>query len=255
MSERKSVWALIREYSETQGGVFTQQEVISWMRRHAPDQANDRTIRTHVRGAAWNVGDRSQFTSREPFLTRVARGEFRRATEAEVAAWREASSTVTPSAPGRTQLIAEQGDASLEWHTEANTQRMLIEWLQSDGWTVTRAADTESGEHGIDVIAERGSEVLAVEVKGYPSRWRVRGPLRGERKAGHPNNQASKWFAHAVVPAMRVRGAEPSWRSAICFPDFPMYRRLYADTAVSLAACAIEMWLVTEDGQVERLVT
>ncbi len=39
----------------------------------------------------------------------------------------------------------------------------------------------------------------------------------------------------------------------MCFPDFPVYRSLHAETASSLRAAGIAVWLVTEGGQVERL--
>src|SRR4051794_6635658 len=80
-SERAlSVWDRLREYAETQTGAFTSQEAISWFRRHVPGQATDSTIRVHTRGASWNVDNRSQFAGREPFLTRVGHGTFRRMT-------------------------------------------------------------------------------------------------------------------------------------------------------------------------------
>lgn len=253
MTDEKPVWALLQDYAATQTGSFTSQEAISWFRRHAPNKAADSTIRVQMRGACTNVANREQFSAREPFLTRIGHGVFRRATEAEIESWREDREALL--APTRTprERISAEGDASVEWHTEANTQRMLVEHLEANGWTITRTANTESGEHGIDVIAERDQEILAIEVKGYPSLWHVRGPLKGQRKASSPNNQASKWFAHAIVPAMRVRSAEPLWRSAICFPDQPIYRRLYGGTATSLGVCGIEMWLVSENGSVEVL--
>ncbi|GAB3785380.1 DUF7669 domain-containing protein [Nocardioides ungokensis] len=83
-----TVWERLREYAATQSGAFTSQEALSWFRRHAPSQANDRTVRTHIRGACWNVGDRSQFSKREPFLTRIDRGLFRLATLEELQHWR-----------------------------------------------------------------------------------------------------------------------------------------------------------------------
>ena len=66
-----TVWELLREYAATQTGAFTSQEALSWFRRHAPDKANERTIRTHIRGASWNVDNRSQFSAKEPFLTKT----------------------------------------------------------------------------------------------------------------------------------------------------------------------------------------
>ncbi len=50
-----------------------------------------------------------------------------------------------------------------------------------------------------------------------------------------------------------LRTSEPQFESVMCFPDFPVYRSLHAETASSLRAAGIAVWLVTEGGQVERL--
>ena len=245
-----TVWALLRDYAATQSGAFTSQEALSWFRRHAPDKANERTIRTHIRGASWNVGNRSQFSSKEPFLTKLDRGLFRRARPEEIEG-RRADVPVPAIAP--MPAAPAKGDPASEWHTEENTQRLLAEWLAGEGWTIVRTANTATREHGLDVVAERDGQRLGVEVKGYPSRFYVTGPKRGQVKTSTPKEQAKKWYAHALVPAMRLRTREPDSMSVMCFPDFPVYRELYADTAVSLRAAAIEVWVVSQDGGVERL--
>lgn len=245
-----TVWELLRDYAATQSGAFTSQEALSWFRRHAPDKANERTIRTHIRGASWNVDNRSQFSSKEPFLTKLDRGLFRRARPEEIEGWR-----ADVPAPAVTPLpsVPAEGDPASEWHTEENTQRLLVEWLAGEGWTIVRTANTATREHGLDVVAERDGHRLGVEVKGYPSRFYVAGPKKGQVKTSTPKEQAKKWYAHALVPAMRLRTQEPDSLSVMCFPDFPVYRALYADTALSLRAAAIEVWVVSQNGGVERL--
>jgi Holliday junction resolvase-like predicted endonuclease len=245
-----TVWELLREYAATQSGPFTSQEALSWFRRHAHNKANERTIRTHIRGASWNVDNRSQFAAKEPFLTKLDRGLFRRARPEEIDGWRAGAPAPAiapmPAAPA-------EGDPASEWHTEANTQRLLVEWLAGEGWTIVRTANTATREHGIDVVAERDGQRLGIEVKGYPSRFYVTGPKKGQLKTSTPKEQAKKWYAHALVPAMRLRTREPDARSVMCFPDFHVYRELYADTALSLRAAAIDVWVVSQDGEVVRL--
>ncbi|MEP7736880.1 hypothetical protein ABKW28_04430 [Nocardioides sp. 31GB23] len=252
MSDRETmtVWELLRDYAATQSGAFTSQEALSWFRRHAPDKANERTIRTHIRGASWNVDNRSQFSSKEPFLTKLDRGLFRRARPEEIEGWR-----ADVPAPAVTPLpsFPAEGEPASEWHTEENTQRLLVEWLAGEGWTIVRTANTATREHGLDVIAERDGQRLGVEVKGYPSRFYVAGPKKGQVKTSTPKEQAKKWYARALVPAMRLRTQEPDSMSVMCFPDFPVYRELHADTAVSLRAAAIDVWVVSQDGGVVRL--
>lgn len=130
---------------------------------------------------------------------------------------------------------------------------MLVDWLKSEGWTIVRTANTAARQPGLDVLAERDGERLGVEVKGYPSRFYVVGPMKGQIKPTAPVEQARKWFAHALVPAMKLRTSEPTWRSAICFPDFTVYRRLHAETDAALSAAKIETWLVADTGRVEVL--
>jgi hypothetical protein len=243
VSDKSTVWDLVAEYAATQSGPFTSQEVLSWFRRHAPSKANERTVRTHVRGACWNVGDRSQFSSREPFLTRIDRGLFRRATSEEIVRWR-AGPTSTPAPIDATAEAptGAQPTPSAEWHTEASVQASLVTALAADGWRIVSVAKTATKEHGIDVIAARDGQTVGVEVKGYPSRDYADPKRAGEVKRSSPSNQAGHWYAQAVLAAMRIRGKEPTWRSVIVLPDFPRYRTLFSATAASLAAAQIEVW-------------
>lgn len=270
--EPVTVWDRLREYAATQSGPFTSQEVLSWFRRHAPSKANDRTVRTHVRGACWNVGDRSQFSNREPFLTRIDRGLFRRATIDEVEQWRSDNS-VEPStsaaehgaeartaaavsiAPTRADPLPEPQLGETErlsgvWHTEANVQSALVTALVTEGWRILSVANTASKEHGIDVAAARDSQTVGIEVKVFPSRGYADPARAGEAKRTSPSTQAGHWYAQAVLAAMRLRGKEPTWRSVIALPDFPRYRDLHAETAAPLAAAQIEIWWVDQVGAV-----
>ena len=275
-SERLTVWELLRQYAATQSGPFTSQEALSWFRRHAPSQANDRTVRTHLRGASCNVGDRSQFTHREPFLTRVDRGVFRRATEREVQEWRaehgdpkrrsaepergpespdQQGSASPPQNAPKSQAprpSAHEGRAGSEWHTEARVQSGLIAVLVNEGWRILSVANTATKEHGIDVVAARGDQTVGFEVKGFPTR-RYADPARAaETKRTAPSTQAGHWYAQAVLAAMRLRSKEPTWHSVIVLPDFPRYRELHSQTAGSLAASQIEVWWIEETGALHR---
>ena len=263
--QRQTVWERLREYAAGQSGPFTPQEALSWFRRHSSSEVNDRTVRTHIRGACWNVGDRSQFSSREPFLTKLDRGVFRRATSDELERWRardSAGSTAevaTPVAsttrgaaapredPSTTQL---QGSSqpSDEWHTEANVQASLVTALAAEGWRILSVANTATKEHGIDVVATRGDQTVGIEVKGFPSRNYADPARSSEKKRTSPSTQAGHWFSQAVLAAMRLRGKEPSWRSVIALPDFPRYRALYSETVGPLTAAGIEVWWVEASG-------
>lgn len=269
-NESLSVWELLREYAAGQSGSFTSQEVLSWFRRHAPAKANDRTVRTHIRGACWNVGDRSRFRAREPFLTRIDRGLFRRATPEELQPWRADHATDHPTdkaaaAPqlevtsgiGRAEtveLMPSNGTSgaavapSPEWHTETNIQASLVTSLATQGWRILAVANTATKEHGIDVVAERDGHTVGIEVKGFPSREYADPARAGESKRTSPSTQAAHWYSQAVLAAMRLRGKEPTWRSVIVLPDFPRYRALHAETSGSLDAARIDVWWIDSAG-------
>lgn len=273
-NDATTVWGRLREYAATQSGPFTSQEALSWFRRHAPSQANDRTVRTHIRGACWNVGDRSQFSRKEPFLTRIDRGLFRLATQDEVESWRaavgsgEAASTQSSSTPraddSADSSASTSDDVSAqakppgtpqvagEWHTEANVQAMLVTALVTSGWRILSVANTATKEHGIDVIAARDGQTVGIEVKGFPSRAYADPARAGEQKRTGPSTQAGHWYSQAVLAAMRLRGKEPGWRSVIALPDFPRYRDLHSETVGSLVAADIEVWWIDQRGELKR---
>ncbi|WP_407345789.1 hypothetical protein [Pengzhenrongella phosphoraccumulans] len=135
-----------------------------------------------------------------------------------------------------------------EWHTEANVQAAIVTALAAAGWQILSVANTATKEHGVDVIAEREDQTVGVEVKGFPSRSYADSSRAHETKPTSPSTQAGHWFAQAVLAAMRLRGKEPAWRSAIALPDFPRYRDLHAATVGSLTAAQIEVWWVESNG-------
>ena len=139
-----------------------------------------------------------------------------------------------------------------EWRTEANVQAHVVAALPAAGWRILSVAITATKEHGIDVVASLGTQTVGVEVKGFPSRNYTDPARAGEAKRTSPSTQAGKWYAAALLAAMRLRGKEPEWSSVIALPDFPRYRDLFSETAGSLSAAAIEVWWVKEDGSVER---
>ncbi|WP_210503328.1 DUF7669 domain-containing protein [Nocardioides xinjiangensis] len=249
-----TTWERLVECVRTLPEPFTAAEVISWFDRHYPG-SNPRTIRAHVRGACSNVGNREQFTPKTPFLTKIAHGTFRRATQREITDYLAGAPTPAGGAAssGTSVAAARAGGQQGDWHTEANTQSLVVRHLRASGWTITRTANTATKEPGVDVVAERGPERIGIEVKGYPTRGTYADPRRaGETKKTNPATQARHWYSQAVLAAMRLRTHEPDWHSVIALPDFPTYRRLWADTRTSLDAARIRMWFVSEDGAVKE---
>ncbi len=133
-------------------------------------------------------------------------------------------------------------------------QATLAAHLECEGWLVRAAADTDSREPGIDLLAERGDRWLAVEVKGYPSTTYERGPKQGMPKPTQPANQARQWFSHALLGMMLLRDRRPDAEIAISFPRFPTYENLVARTQVSFDLLGFGVYLVGEDGDVDLAV-
>jgi hypothetical protein len=159
---------------------------------------------------------------------------------------RVAPSVVSASAPP----AADRG-VDEEWHTEARVQSSIVRSLVADGWEIVSVADTAAREHGVDVLARRGGEQLAIEVKGFPSRNYADPARAGETKRTQPSTQAKHWYAQAVLTAMLTRSRRPQHRSVVALPDFPRYRELYRETMGSLHLTGVEVWWVHRSGTVE----
>jgi hypothetical protein len=144
------------------------------------------------------------------------------------------------------KLPASDGD----WHTEARVQAMVVDYLIRGGWQIISIADTVRRERGIDVVAARGTDTLAIEVKGFPSRGFADPRRYDEKKRAHPSGQATGWYGRAVLAAMLTRSRRPQARSVIAPPDFRRYRDLFNETAESLEKCEIELWWVSKEGEV-----
>lgn len=138
------------------------------------------------------------------------------------------------------------------WAREAAVQAMVVSALQAGGWRIVSQADAATKERGVDVIAEHDEMIVGIEVKGYPGRSYADPARAGQPKPTHPSNQAGHWFAQAVLAAMKLRTRKPAWRSVIALPRFPRYESLLSETAGSLAAAAIEVWWVHQDGRIDE---
>ena len=93
-------------------------------------------------------------------------------------------------------ICAEFGaDAAFGWNWEGNVQAAIARWLVSQGWSITQASNTAIKQQGIDLIAEKDSQRLLIEVKGFPGTTYAHGPKRGQPKPTQPTLQAKHWCA------------------------------------------------------------
>jgi len=102
------------------------------------------------------------------------------------------------------------------WFWEGNVQAAVVRFLETQGYTILRQADTGRREPGKDIEARTEAGLLWVTVKGYP---------KGTSKT-RPSTQAGHWFKGAFFDLASWRGERPDVSLAIALPDFPRYRRL-----------------------------
>jgi hypothetical protein len=158
--------------------------------------------------------------------------------------------TAAPQLATTSAAIAHAGDR--DWFWEGNVQAALCEWLNGEGWSLDRVANTAVKERGTDIEATRAGTRLHIEVKGYPSVNYADPRRAGEAKRTRPTMQAKHWYAEALLKAVRLRDKHPDDHIAMAFPDYPRYRILHDETSSSLGALRIDVLLVSETGAVTR---
>lgn len=135
-----------------------------------------------------------------------------------------------------------------DWFWEGNVQTAVARHLVEEGWSIESQADTASRQAGVDIVAVRGTDKLAVEVKGYPTTTYARGRLAGTTKPTQPATQARQWFSHASLSALLLVSNPSFTHVALAFPDFTTFRSLASRTRPALERLDVVIYLVREDG-------
>lgn len=127
------------------------------------------------------------------------------------------------------------------WHWEGNVQAVLASYLATQGYQLRQVIDTASKLAGVDIIAERGTEILWVTVKGYPV-----GTAR--TNAG---TQSRHWFSHALFDVVRYRTEQPDIDIGVGLPDgFTSYLKLAPKVAWLKETAPFRFFWVAEEGGV-----
>jgi len=151
------------------------------------------------------------------------------------------------------QVIDSSRPATSEWHHESNIQDLLTAHLEADGWIVVERADALMRQQGRDLRLLRQGRYLTIEVKGFPS-TQYRDPARrSEVKRTNQPTQARQWYSHALLAALTYYSTSDD-DVAIAFPEFSTYTNLLAKTRRALEALGIGVYLVREDGSVNRAI-
>lgn len=250
-----TIWEMLEECVRSGSSPMRASEIVGWFRRHHPD-VKEPSLRAHIQYATSNASPESRgaFVGRVPLITRVGHGMYERyGGDRAVPRVSNSRTTTDPVPDPEAPKLTPRPVAGEAWLTESHVQSMVVAHLVQLGWGITSVADTASRAHGIDVVAVRGEETVAVEVKGYPGRTYADPSRQDEVKTTHPSAQAGTYYAQAILSALRLRTKRPELLSVIAFPDVARYRRLGEETLHPLSDCGVEIWLVGEDGTVTRL--
>lgn len=184
---------------------------------------------------------------RYPDLYRVGRGRYRLATMDEGASKSPPRAKVVPVI--EQVAVAEPHEA---WCWEGNVQAAVVRHLAGSGWHIRRVADTASREHGVDIEADLDGTQLVVEVKGYPSKVYAGGERAGQAKSG-VGAQARTYFGNALLSGLLMRSERDDARVVLAFPAMETFRKLAERIHRPLMQIGIEVWLVSEAGEVLQL--
>lgn len=142
---------------------------------------------------------------------------------------------------------------SNDWYWEGNVVKTVSAYLQKEGWTIKQTADTEAREAGVDIQAQKGNEVLLVEVKGYPSKVYQRGEQKGLPKPTNPSTQARHWYGEALFSAILRQTEHPAATVAIALPKFSTFTNLARRTRHALTKLGIVVYIIEESGTVKAI--
>ena len=75
-------------------------------------------------------------------------------------------------------------------------------------------------------------------------------------KPTHPTNQARHWFSSALLSAMLASDSttRAGVELALAFPDKPRYRDLIERSAWALRLLEIQVYLISESGEMRRAI-
>lgn len=127
-----------------------------------------------------------------------------------------------------------QPNHDLDALSEDEIMKVLVDWLNKDGWNIEVAWGKMPG---IDIDAKRGSERWIIEVKGPGSR----SPMR------------VNYFIGILGEALQ-RMIDPNARYSIALPDLRQYRGLWERLPrLAKSRTTISLLLVSKSGQIESV--
>jgi len=136
-----------------------------------------------------------------------------------------------------------------DWFWEGNIQEKLAKHFENQGYKVT-VANTLAKSRGIDILAQKDTDEILIEVKGYPSDKYVDGINQGQAKKTPSTLQAHHWFSDAFFSVVRRKHKSQKSSVAIGLPASPRYLRLIEEAKWALEKLGIRIFIVTSTGEV-----
>ena len=127
--------------------------------------------------------------------------------------------------------------------TENDVVNVLANYLEEKGYSILQNLNT--GEQGVDIIAERTNKILYVEAKGETS------SKSHTNRFGKPFtlNQISSHISRAILASMKVISCKPSGnktKAAIALPDTAGHRKIIDKILPALQKLQITVFWVTK---------
>jgi hypothetical protein len=228
---------------------FRTREIVDEVKREHPEY-RDSTVQTYV-VSVMCVDAPVHHANHTDDLRRVDRGLYERVDRMESTSRK---SPVTEQREPMASHAPDSGDAHLEWHWEGNIQAAMVSYLAGEGWGIKSVADTAAREHGVDILADKDGRRIAVEVKGYPSLYYVRGPKQGERKKTPPSIQARVWYSDLLLSMMLLLNEGEHDQVVMCLPAVGTYESLVDRTKQSLECLGVVVVFVDDSDAVSTIV-
>ena len=136
-----------------------------------------------------------------------------------------------------------------DWFWEGKNQEELAKYFEDQGYKVI-VADTLSKSRGVDIFAQKNTDEILIEVKGYPSDKYVDGINQGQTKRPPPALQARHWFSDVFFSIIRRKNKSSRGSTAIGLPESPRDLSLIEAAKRALEKLEIRIFIVTSIGEV-----
>lgn len=139
-----------------------------------------------------------------------------------------------------------------EWFEETNVSTKIKEFLEKSGYKIIKF-NADKMARGPDIVGEKDSQRIIVEVKGYPSDKYVkdnpkRGIKKGDLKPTDPKLQAKHWVAELLLSLLIQKSKDPA-TLAMGLPKSETYQRLL--DKIEYKKLGFICFIVDENGNVE----